>query len=318
MIDVEQIKQQVDFLELASQYTQLKKGRGDEYIGKCPLPSHEDSTPSFTLNTDKGVYYCHGCGESGDVISFVEQMEGIEFKQALNKLCDGNVEVCKIDYNRSRMRDFMRLIEELKDIDTGEVFGEHLVAKHKKNIHKSFGDKYKKDTLDFFKIGYCVDELDELYRRTTIPWWNVKDELVAIVGRASWDSNSKYLAKTGSNKGNHLYNLNNAKKYGQQGIVIVEDEKSVWRLNEFGYYNTVAMGNCSLGDRKYLLRKYTDKIIIATDECQSGYKAAKKIYNETKHMFQVELLRWDDKYKDIDEITDKSYFDECYENKRRL
>lgn len=54
---------------------------GKEYIGLCPL--HIEKTPSFTVNEEKGVFYCHGCGEDGDVIRFIEKIEGVSFSQAL-------------------------------------------------------------------------------------------------------------------------------------------------------------------------------------------------------------------------------------------
>jgi hypothetical protein len=67
-------------VEVIAGYIQLRKA-GTEYVGLCPF--HRERTPSFHVNEDKGVYHCFGCGASGDVLSFVQQIEGIAFKQAL-------------------------------------------------------------------------------------------------------------------------------------------------------------------------------------------------------------------------------------------
>ena len=70
-------------IEVVSHYTDLKRS-GREYLGHCPL--HSEKTPSFTVNEEKGVFYCHGCHEGGDVITLVQKIEGLDFKTTLNHL----------------------------------------------------------------------------------------------------------------------------------------------------------------------------------------------------------------------------------------
>ena len=69
--------------EVINRYTNLRR-QGKEHVGLCPF--HEEKTPSFTVNEEKGVFYCHGCGEGGDVIVFIQKMEGLDFKGALTHL----------------------------------------------------------------------------------------------------------------------------------------------------------------------------------------------------------------------------------------
>jgi DNA primase len=57
---------------------------GKEYVGRCPF--HADKTPSLSVNEDRGVFHCFGCGASGDVIRFIELIEGVSFKEALSIL----------------------------------------------------------------------------------------------------------------------------------------------------------------------------------------------------------------------------------------
>lgn len=77
------IDRRLSIVEVVSGYTPLRRS-GIEYTGLCPL--HSENTPSLTVNEDKGVFHCFGCGEGGDVIRFVEKVEGIDFKEALAHL----------------------------------------------------------------------------------------------------------------------------------------------------------------------------------------------------------------------------------------
>jgi hypothetical protein len=64
----------------------LEHQHGNEYIGHCPYPSHRDSTPSFSVNSEKGVYHCWGCNENGNLLTFMMKIEGLSFQEAVLKL----------------------------------------------------------------------------------------------------------------------------------------------------------------------------------------------------------------------------------------
>jgi len=70
-------------VDTVSMYVDLRRS-GTEFVALCPF--HTEKTPSFSVNEDKGVYHCFGCGEGGDVISFIEKIEGVDFKAALAHL----------------------------------------------------------------------------------------------------------------------------------------------------------------------------------------------------------------------------------------
>ncbi|OGD12219.1 MAG: DNA primase [Candidatus Aminicenantes bacterium RBG_13_62_12] len=82
---VEQIRQVASLLEIASQYTTLHK-RGSKYVGLCPFHSERD--PSFTLDPDKQLYHCFGCGAGGDVFSLVMERESMSFPEAVKHLAE--------------------------------------------------------------------------------------------------------------------------------------------------------------------------------------------------------------------------------------
>lgn len=82
---VEQIRQAASLLEIASQYTTLHK-RGSKYVGLCPF--HTERDPSFTLDPDKQLYHCFGCGVGGDVFALVMDKEGMSFPEAVKHLAE--------------------------------------------------------------------------------------------------------------------------------------------------------------------------------------------------------------------------------------
>ena len=82
---VDQIKSRINILELISSYMKLDKA-GASWKGRCPF--HNEKTPSFFVSPERGSYYCFGCQASGDIFTFVEEFEGLDFKGALKLLAD--------------------------------------------------------------------------------------------------------------------------------------------------------------------------------------------------------------------------------------
>jgi DNA primase len=80
---IEQIKSATDIVELVGEYVVLKQ-RGRNFVGLCPF--HSEKTPSFTVNQEKQIFYCFGCGEGGDAISFLMKHEHMDFPEALKLL----------------------------------------------------------------------------------------------------------------------------------------------------------------------------------------------------------------------------------------
>src|SRR5215218_6328460 len=83
---VEAVKAAADFVDVVSARTQLRKGGGGRFMGRCPF--HEERTPSFSVNGVDKVYYCFGCGAKGDLITFVRETEGLDFAEAVEWLAD--------------------------------------------------------------------------------------------------------------------------------------------------------------------------------------------------------------------------------------
>ena len=108
--NVELIKERLPVNEVIGQYLKLEKS-GASYKAKCPF--HNEKTPSFFVSPDRGGYYCFGCGAKGDIFSFVEQFEGLDFRGALKILAEkAGVKLTfdkKADGERDRLFEIMEV-----------------------------------------------------------------------------------------------------------------------------------------------------------------------------------------------------------------
>ena len=83
----ERIRESVDIVDFVSEFIPLKKAGAKNHSALCPF--HQEKTPSFMVNPDKQIFHCFGCGEGGDVFTFLMKMEGIGYPEALERLAKG-------------------------------------------------------------------------------------------------------------------------------------------------------------------------------------------------------------------------------------
>ena len=160
---VEEIKMKLGIYDVVSQYVQLKKA-GRNYKGLCPF--HGETTPSFVVSPEKQICHCFGCGRGGDVFTFVQDLEGVSFPEALELLADragvkiDKKEVKKSGPSKSVKDEYFRA----QDLAC-EFFEEQL---HKTNDGKKVIEYLKRrglteDTIKKFRLGFAPDSYDALY-----------------------------------------------------------------------------------------------------------------------------------------------------------
>lgn len=109
---VDKIKERLSIVDVISSYLTLEQS-GKNYKAKCPF--HNEKTPSFFVSTDRGTYYCFGCGEKGDIFSFVQKFEGIDFFGSLKLLADRAGVIITKENNDSKKDDTLRYYEIMEE-----------------------------------------------------------------------------------------------------------------------------------------------------------------------------------------------------------
>jgi DNA primase len=160
----DRVRDAVDFLELVSARTELRRAGPARYEGLCPF--HEERTPSFGIDPAQKVYYCFGCQASGDVFTFVQETEGVDFKGALELLAErSGVELAREEEDpreQERRRRRERLLELLAR--TAAYYERYLwesqeAAKARDYLH---GRGLGEEVLREFRVGYAPSAWDRV------------------------------------------------------------------------------------------------------------------------------------------------------------
>ncbi|MEO2074489.1 MAG: DNA primase [Bacillus sp. (in: firmicutes)] len=181
---IDQIRQAVDIVEVISDYVQLKK-QGRNYFGLCPF--HGESTPSFSVSSDKQIFHCFGCGAGGNVFSFLMELEGLSFQEAAIRLA-GKVNI-DLDINLSSATGERKVSKEFQAmLDAHELlrkFYHHLLVNTKEGQHALeylLGRGFTRESIDKFQIGYSLNSWDFVYKflskRDFSPEWMEKAGLI--------------------------------------------------------------------------------------------------------------------------------------------
>ncbi len=157
--EVEELKSKADIYSIVSNYVKLKK-TGRNFTGLCPF--HKEKTPSFTVDTSKQLYHCFGCGEGGDVISFIEKIENMEFVEAVEFLA--KKAGYKLKYNHSGSKEPSKLKNRLVELNeqANKYFNFILLNSKKSIVPLDYLKKrgFTEDTLKEFEVGFSLDSWD--------------------------------------------------------------------------------------------------------------------------------------------------------------
>lgn len=307
---IEEVRQNNDIVNIISQYVHLSR-KGRNYFGLCPF--HSEKSPSFSVSPDRQIFHCFGCGEGGNVFTFLMKIEGITFKEAIEELAEkANIQLPVLESNiDSNKEELKRKIYQINQ-EAAEYYHQNL---YKSNavIAQQYvrGRKLTQETLETYKIGYS-GRYDELYKelkkqghqekeilesglvkksekgryydfyqnRLMIPICDERGRVIAFGGRVLDDSKPKYI-NTPENvvysKRKHLFGLNVAKKESAKKILIVEGYMDAISLHQRGIKNVVAaLGTALTEQQGWLLRKTTEQVILGFDSDEAGQTAIEK------------------------------------------
>lgn len=331
MDQVEEIKQKIDIVELIQEYMPLKKA-GRNFKGLCPF--HGEKSPSFMVNPGLQIFKCFGCSEGGDIFSFLQKIEGMEFGEALQALAKRagvTLETFKstpaeaikeklLEINALAARYYHYL---LVDHPTGEVALKYL---EERKISRASMDKFNLgvapqgwDFLAKFLIGKKKYQLDEVQKtglivdgktydrfrgRVMFPLTNHRGQVVGFAGRilpGGDTQTGKYINTPETlvyHKGDLLYGLEHTRSAIKAAgtAVVVEGEIDAIASFQAGVTNVVAIKGSALTERQVeLLRRICDTVILALDTDLAGDAASRRgIEIAEKGGLLIKVAVWED------------------------
>lgn len=292
-----------DIVAIIGDYVDLKKS-GNSYKGLCPF--HNEKTPSFTVDDRKQLFHCFGCGEGGDVVSFIMHKEGLSYIDSMKYLA--KKAGIKLDDTKSSKEN--KILNRYYDInkDIMMYFYKNLLTDKacqiylknrgfRSNIVNTFMLGFAKNSWDDLlsyvkKKDYLLDDIENLglikksqngkyydkYRnRLIFPIINHYGKVIGFGGRSIDSTMPKYLNSPESQvfkKRYNLYGLNIFKKQSNKDIILVEGYMDVIGLNNQGIDQAVAsLGTSLTSDQAKLLKRYAKNVYICYDEDNAGIKA---------------------------------------------
>ncbi len=302
-----EVRQANDIVDVISQYVHLKRS-GRNYFGLCPF--HNEKSPSFSVSPDKQIFHCFGCGVGGNVITFVSQIEGLNFVETVQMLAErANIQLPTLQNNGDTQREILKDKVYKVNEFTAEYYHQNLYKPQAKMAQEYVKKRQlTNETLKSFRIGFS-GKFDELYQelkkqgfqeqeilesglvnknergqyidryrnRLMFPICDARGRVIAFGGRVLDDSKPKYINSPENvvySKGRHLFGLNVAKKGDTKKLLIVEGYMDVISLHQRGITNVVApLGTALTEQQGWLLRKNSEQIILSFDSDDAGIKA---------------------------------------------
>jgi DNA primase len=179
--DVARVRAATDIVGLISEHSALKR-QGTRWVGLCPF--HQEKTPSFSVNAEMGVFYCFGCQRSGDAITFVRELEHVDFVEAVRRLADragiAITEDAAAGAERRRRAPLYEAVEKAVDF-----YHERLLSAPDGGPARDYlrSRGYDGDTVRFFRLGWAPDEWDALARHIGAPDQVLADAGLGFVNR---------------------------------------------------------------------------------------------------------------------------------------
>ena len=316
--DIVRVRESTDIVAIITQYTQLKRV-GRRFSGLCPF--HGEKTPSFSVNAEEGFYYCFGCQESGDAISFVRAKEQLDFAAAVEWLANkANITLRYTDANEGESR--KRRSKLYDAIETAvEWYHKRLLTSPDAGPARAYlRDRgFTGELVREFKMGWAPDEWDALSNSLRLPNQDLIDSGLGFINRRNRqqdafrgrvmfpifdaqsravgfggrilpgsDDPAKYKNSSESQvyaKSRVLYGLNWAKTdiVKADEVVVCEGYTDVIGFFQADVPRAVATCGTALTDEHVkLLRKFARRVVLSFDADAAGQNAAARFYEWEK------------------------------------
>lgn len=304
---VQQVKDKLSIHEVVSQYVKLDRA-GSSWRARCPF--HAEKTPSFHVSPERGTYHCFGCGVGGDIFTFVQAIEGLDFKGALKVLAEKAG--VPLVYARGEKKDETDRLYEL--LEAATILYQSKLTDDAREYLKKRG--LEEGTIHAFRIGYAGDawsdatdalrakkfserELldtgiskknergglaDKFRNRIMFPIADGAGRMVAFSGRTFGEKAHpdapKYLNSpetTLYKKARILYGFDRAKQAIRKhnAAVLVEGQMDLVASHQAGWTNTIAVsGTAFTTEHAGLIKRMTENLVLALDADEAGIKAA--------------------------------------------
>ena len=306
---IEEIREKNDIVEVISPHVQLKK-KGNSYFGLCPF--HNEKSPSFSVSPSKQMYYCFGCGEGGNVYTFLMRYENDTFQEAVSILADRagiklpeaeyteeekknnnlkntlfqiNKEAATFFYHQLRSEQGREGMEYFKNRglsdDIIKRFGLGYALKYSNSLYTYLRSKgYEDDILkETGLIKYSEKGVyDAFWNRVMYPIMDNSNRVIGFGGRVLGDAKPKYINSPETkifDKSRNLYGLNIARSTRKNAFIICEGYMDVIALHQAGFDNAVAaLGTAFTTQHAAMMKRYTDNVLVTFDCDGAGVKAA--------------------------------------------
>lgn len=302
----DELRERLSIVDVVGRRVPLVK-KGQNYWGCCPF--HNEKTPSFSVNEDKGFYHCFGCGEHGDIISFVMKSENVDFKTAITELA-AQAGLKMPDYKPkpaaqvAREESYYQIMSGACDIYQKLLFDASGATALEYVRKRGFTD----DMIQRYRIGYAPKNniiankfvnvkqenlmatgmcrrgdygMYDFFRdKLMFPIFNARGQIVAFSGRCLDGSEPKYINTTDTelfHKRKTIFGFNFARDaiHRANRSIVVEGQIDAIQMQCHGFPETVApLGTALTEDHISMLCKANRNIIFCFDGDAAGQKAA--------------------------------------------
>jgi DNA primase len=316
-IEKDGIKDKVDIVALFGEFGVELKQKGKNFTGRCPW--HPDKTPSLSVDREKGLYNCFGCGESGDVVTLVEKMKGLSFKEALKFLQHSGREVQVPTTPEPRLQEKQELpasqaLTHDLTLTTVAEFYHKKLFENRSALAYLEGRGFKDPALfTRFKLGYADGSLlnvvangrrealrvlgilrdsggEHLTGCITFPVLDEHDQALTLYGRRAGDTEPKHLYLSGPHKG--VWNRKASKVYDE--IILTECIIDGLSLVALGFENVQACYGTNGFTAEHLQVLKDDRVKVVTigfDADAAGRKATARLKERlTDEGFTVKVI----------------------------